>query len=96
MTPTPSRGLVPSEARPDASHKAQDIRASMHSRESLSPWQFVYLRKEFVLIGSQLHRSDPADGDVVFFVVHQGVFRQVNSASELILTLVRLSKGAPW
>lgn len=66
------------------------------AHHSLTPEQFVRMRQKFVLAGSQLHRSDPADGEVVYFVRHHGFYRQIDNVRELLFVLARVVKGAPW
>jgi len=50
----------------------------------------------FVMVGSQLHRSDPADGDVVYLVRQHGLYRPVGSVRELLVVLLLITKGAQW
>lgn len=64
--------------------------------DSLTPAQFVWLRMRFVMVGSQLHRSDPADGDVVYLVRQHGLYRPVGSVRELLVVLLLITKGAQW
>lgn len=64
--------------------------------DSLTPAQFVWLRMRFVMVGSQLHRSDPTDGDVVYLVRQHGLYRPVGSVRELLVVLLLITKGAQW
>jgi hypothetical protein len=96
MATKPKRSLTPCDAPSRADLSDQLATGAMLDLEELSPWQFVNLRKQFVIVGRQVHRSNPGDGDVVYFLEHHGVYRPVQSVRDLLLTLFRLKKGAPW
>lgn len=96
MAKEQSLGLAQHAAVQNAEGHSGLIPVSPLIVDVLTPAQFVWLRMRFVMVGSQLHRSDPADGDVVYLVRQHGLYRPVGSVRELLVVLLLITKGAQW